>query len=295
MTDFIAFIETPAGKIQLKAALIKLKNSKVPAVDDDLTTSVADFVASVSEIKVRWLAAAFHVRRPCVYLLASLAQPVGAVTVSCGFRWLASASLSATASTVCFALRGGPPAGPNFVVRDSVSDIKLGLCAHVSNCRSRNATDLLGHGQHRAGARPHMCMPTQERHHCSESGTLCAAHATLPPSPPTAGRGPMQGHTCVCRHQRVAITASRARLTQLVPPRPRPAEGQRRTAHVCAAISVSRSWRDLHAPCSSESRDATALPGHGQRRVSAGPHMCVPLSARRHSYGTCTHRAASST
>ena len=213
MTDFIAFIETPAGKIQLKAALIKLKNSKVPAVGDDLTTSVADFVASVSEIKVRWLAAAFHVRRPCVYLLASLAQPVGAV--SCGFRWLASASLSATASTVFFALRGGPPAGPNFVVRDSVSDIKLGLCAQVSNCRSRNATDLLGHGQHRAGARPHMCMPTQERHHCSESGTICAARATLPPSPPTAGRGPMQGHTCVCRHQRVAITASRARLAQL--------------------------------------------------------------------------------
>ena len=89
--------------------------------------------------------------------------------------------------------------------------------------------------------------------------------------------------------------ASRSSRDATVPPRPRPAEGQRRTAHVCAAISVSRSWRDLHAPCSSESRDATALPGHGQRRVSAGPHMRAPPSACRHSYGTCTHRAASAT
>ena len=51
-TDFIAFVETPAGKTQLKAAMIKLKNHNVPATGDDHTMSVADFVASVSEIKV---------------------------------------------------------------------------------------------------------------------------------------------------------------------------------------------------------------------------------------------------
>ncbi len=55
----------------------------------------------------RWLAPAFHVRRPCVYLLAPLALPVGAV--SCCFRRLALASQSATASAVCSALRGGDP------------------------------------------------------------------------------------------------------------------------------------------------------------------------------------------
>ena len=54
MTDFIAFVETPAGKIQLKAAMnpmIKLRNHNIPATGDDHTMSVADFVASVSEIK----------------------------------------------------------------------------------------------------------------------------------------------------------------------------------------------------------------------------------------------------
>ena len=104
----------------------------------------------------QWLAPAFHVRRPCVYLLAPLAPPVDAV--SCGFRWLASASQFATASTVCFTLREGPQAGPNFVGCDSVSDIKLGLCAQVSNCRSRDATTLPSHGRRRTGAGPHMCV-----------------------------------------------------------------------------------------------------------------------------------------
>ena len=163
------------------------------------------------------------------------------------------------------------------------------------------------------------------------------ARATRPPSPATAGGGPAPGSTCVCCHRSVTIAASRTCPVQLarrncpprprpaegqrraahacaatgvspsqrvghasrssrdatVPPRPRPAESQRRAAHACTAISVSRSWRDLHAPCSSH--DATALPGHGQRRVSAGPHMGAPPSARRHSYGTCTPRAASAT
>ena len=52
MTDFIAFIETPAGKLQLKAALIKLRNRNVPAVGDEQTMSLEDFTASVADIKV---------------------------------------------------------------------------------------------------------------------------------------------------------------------------------------------------------------------------------------------------
>jgi hypothetical protein len=116
-------------------------------------TPILQRMRETAKLFSRWLVLAFHVRRPCVYLLAPLAPPVGAV--SCGFRRLASAS---TASTVCFALREGPPAGPNFVVRDSVSDIKLGLCAQVSNCRSRDATTLPSHGRRRTSAGPHMCV-----------------------------------------------------------------------------------------------------------------------------------------
>ena len=57
-------------------------------------------------------------------------------------------------------------------------------------------------------------------------------------------------------------------------------------AHVCAAADVSSSPRDQHAPC--RSRDAS-LPGHGQRRVSAEPHMCVPPPARLHRRKTSQH------
>jgi hypothetical protein len=64
----------------------------------------------------------------------------------------------------------------------------------------------------------------------------------------------------------------------------------RRAAHVCADTGASPSRRDLHTPCSS--RDTIALPGHGRRRASAGPRICVPPPARRDSGETCTPRAA---
>ncbi len=99
---------------------------------------------------------------------------------------------------------------------------------------SCDATDLLGHGRHRAGAGPHMCVPQQESHYRSESGAPRAARPARPP--------------------RVSRT------------RPRPAEGRRRAAHACAAIGASPSLRDLHAPCSS--RGATALPGPGRRNMA---------------------------
>ena len=83
-----------------------------------------------------------------------------------------------------------------------------------------------------------------------------AARATWPPSPATAGGG------------------------------------QHWPAHVCAAADVSSSPRDQHAPC--RSRDATSLPGHGQRRVSAKPHMLPPPASlhRRETTTPCAARAA---
>jgi hypothetical protein len=93
------------------------------------------------------------------------------------------------------------------------------------------------------------------------------------------------------RHDRSETCTPRA--ARVTPPRPRPAEGRRRAAQVCAAIGASRSLQDLHAPCSS--CDTTTLPGYGRRRAGAGPHMYVLPSARRDRCETCTPRAARAT
>jgi hypothetical protein len=53
----------------------------------------------------------------------------------------------------------------------------------------------------------------------------------------------------------------------------------RRAAHVGADTGESPSRRDLHTPCSS--RDTIAVPGHGRRRASAAPGICVLPPARR--------------
>ena len=116
--------------------------------------------------------------------------------------------------------------------------------------------------------------------------------ATRPPSSATAGRGPAQGRTCVCRHQRVTIAARPARHAHLAqrvrPPRPRPAEG-RLAAHPCAATDASPSRRDRYIQ--RISLDSTALPGHGRRAAHAPSHAgggqhskatpCATLLARR--------------
>ena len=189
----------------------------------------------------------------------------------------------------------------------------------------------LGHGRRRASAGPLMCAPPSA---CRDRGETCTpraalSRATRPPSPATASGGSAPGRTCVCRYRRVAIATGPARTAQLAqrdrPPRPRQAEGQRRTAFLYAATGTSRSRRDLHAPCGS--RDATTLPSHSRRRASAGrtgvcnhrrvaiaarparpvrlarrdrpprprpaeslrhPHMCLPPSARRDRGETCT-------
>jgi len=51
MTDFIAFIETPAGKLQLKAAMLKLSKCGVP-LNDDVAMCREDFALSVANIMV---------------------------------------------------------------------------------------------------------------------------------------------------------------------------------------------------------------------------------------------------
>jgi hypothetical protein len=101
-----------------------------------------------------------------------------------------------------------------------------------------------------------MCVPPSARHDRGETCTPRAASSTRP-SPDTAGGGPALGRTCACRHRRVAVAARPARPVQLA--------------------------------------DATALPGHGRQRSSAGPHMGVPPSARRRCGETCTPRAARAT
>ena len=147
----------------------------------------------------------------------------------------------------------------------------------------------LGHGRRRASAGPLMCAPPSA---CRDRGETCTpraalSRATRPPSPATASGGSAPGRTCVCRYRRVAIATGPARTAQLAqrdrPPRPRRAEGQRRTAFLYAATGTSRSRRDLHAPCGS--RDATALPSHSRRRASAGRtcvcnHRRVAIAAR---------------
>ena len=128
-----------------------------------------------------------------------------------------------------------------------------------------------------------MCVPPPARRDRSETSTHRAARATLPPSPATAGGGPALGGTCVCRRRRVAIAARQARTVPLArrdrPSLPRPVEGPRWAAHVCAAAGASRSQRNKHAPC--RSRDATARPSYGRWRARAGRHMRVPPLARR--------------
>ncbi len=82
-----------------------------------------------------------------------------------------------------------------------------------------------------------MCVPTTARRHRCETCTPRAARATRSSYPATAGREPAPGRAYVCRHRRVAIAARPARPAQLTrrvrPPRPRPAESQRRAARVC--------------------------------------------------------------
>jgi hypothetical protein len=46
------FIETPAGKAQLKSAMIKLKNRHVPETGDEYTMSISDFHAMITGISV---------------------------------------------------------------------------------------------------------------------------------------------------------------------------------------------------------------------------------------------------
>jgi hypothetical protein len=79
------------------------------------------------------------------------------------------------------------------------------------------------------------------------------------------------GRTGVCRHRRVAIAVRPARPAQLTrrvrPPRPRPAEGQRRAAHVCANASALRSRGGLHDPCSL--RDTAARGSRPSAEVGA--------------------------
>ncbi len=130
-------------------------------------------------------------------------------------------------------------------------------------CRPRNTTALPGRRWRRVRAvRP----PAAHRDRGGTS-TRCAARATRPPSPAGASTGGATCGPCLCRRRCVASAAERARAVPLArrdrSPRPAMAEGTRRAAHVCAAGSASRSWRDEHALC--RPRDTTTPP-HPSRR-----------------------------
>jgi hypothetical protein len=70
--------------------------------------------------------------------------------------------------------------------------------------------------------------PSAQRDH-SDTNKHSATRATQLHSPATAGGGPAQGGTCVCRHRRDVIAATQARTVPLArrdcPPQPRPVEG----------------------------------------------------------------------
>jgi hypothetical protein len=139
----------------------------------------------------------------------------------------------------------------------------------------------------------------------SDKYAVCRLHDAFAP-PATAGGGPAPGGTCMRRPRRVAIAANQARPVPLArqrrgslhaaretqpPPQHRPALGQRRVAHMCAAIAASRSQRDELAPC--RWSNATALPRLSRQRACAGRPKCGPHPAHRvRSTSPCRSRAA---
>ena len=160
-------------------------------------------------------------------------------------------------------------------------------------------------------------VPQQARRICAKQAhrVPSALHsrspeATRPPSSATAGRGPAQGRTCVCRHRRVTIAARPARHAHLAqrvrPPRPRPAEGRLRAAwqhmrvppthhhhgetgtssasHLTRPPSPSATADGLHIPPATLAEGSTARPHHVPHCwrvafVRDGHIKCRPLSA----------------
>jgi hypothetical protein len=145
-------------------------------------------------------------------------------------------------------------------------------------CSSRDTIALPGHGRRRASAGPRICVPPPARR---DSGETCTPRAAHPP-----------GRAYVCRHRRVAIAARPARPAQLTrrvrPPRPRPAESQRRTARVCRHRRVANAARPaLPAQLTRRVRPPPPRPAESQRRAA---RVCAATSAATRS---CTRRMPS--
>jgi hypothetical protein len=149
-------------------------------------------------------------------------------------------------------------------------------------CRPRDATALPGRRQHRGRDVRPMFVPPAVRRERGRTSTRCAACATRPLSPAGNGGGHAPCGPRVCRRQRIAIVAGRARAVpparhdHPTPPQPALAEA-RAVWPICLPSALRRELSGTSTRCAARATQSPYPAGAGGGRAPCGPCVCRRL------------------